>query len=351
MLRDLGFPVQCVPLPRWLHSGGSDAPIRRLDADQAGMEPLREAVGRLRPDALHTNSLVTPAGALAARAWGIPHVWHVREFGDLDYALEWTVDRDAALAFVGASGPVVCVSDAVRRHHFPGDRTPCVRTVHNGVFPRSRMARSVRGGSGPGGSVVRFAVVGRVMPQKAQHVAIEALALARRAVPGLRLTVVGEGRCGYAGQLRALAERLGLTRAVNFAGEVEDREAIYADADAVVVCSVMEAMGRVAAEAMALGVPVVARSTGGSPELVDDGESGLLFDGSPEDLARRMVELSSDRAFADRLAARALERARARFASERYCAAIADIHRSARGRGANGTAGSPGGPTSATFLP
>ncbi len=342
MLKAVDVPFSIVPIPRWLAGDEPMPTLRALESEVQELQPLLRAARAAGLDAMHTNSLVTPAGALVARALGLPHVWHVREFGDLDYALRWTIDRATAMTFVRDSGPVICVSDAVRRHHFGVSPAPSVHRVHNGVFPRARMASGVRRGSGPDGQVARFAVVGRVMPQKAQHLAIEALALARAVIPDLQLVVVGEGRCGYAKDLRITVDRLGLEGAVSFAGEIEDRDFIYSGCDAVLVCSVMEALGRVAAEAMARGLPVIARDTGGSPELIDHGVCGLLFDGTAEGLARQMLALCQNRALADALAAGGLERARGRFTTERCSAAIARLHRERQSPGAEWNEGRHG---------
>ena len=180
------------------------------------------------------------------------------------------------------------------------------------------------------------------MPQKAQHLAIEALALARAVMPDLHLVVVGEGRCDYAKDLRRLVDRLGLAEAVSFAGEIENRDVIYSGCDAVLVCSAMEALGRVAAEAMGRGLPVIARDTGGSPELLDHGVCGLLFDGTAEDLARQMLALCENRALAEALAAGGLERARERFSTELCSAAIARLHREGQSRRAEWNEGRHG---------
>jgi glycosyltransferase involved in cell wall biosynthesis len=79
---------------------------------------------------------------------------------------------------------------------------------------------------------------------------------------------------------------------------------VYACADAVVLCSAKEPFSRAILEAQAAGVPVVAADSGGTPEIVKDGESGLLFrERTPEAVAAPIVRLLTDTAFASRLAA------------------------------------------------
>lgn len=94
--------------------------------------------------------------------------------------------------------------------------------------------------------------------------------------------------------------------------------ALYAGADVVVVPSVIpEALSRVVLEAMSAGRPVVATAVGGTPELIEDGESGLLVPRhDPAALAGALARLLENRALAERLGAAARRRAETRFAPE-----------------------------------
>lgn len=130
-----------------------------------------------------------------------------------------------------------------------------------------------RGGSA---SVPEILTVGRVVPVKGQALLVEALAeLGRRGVEA-RLTIVGDGP--QLAPLRALAERLGVTDRVEFAGAVGQDEIrrYYERADVFTLPSFAEGLPVVLIEAMATGLPVVASRITGIPELVDEGVSGLL---------------------------------------------------------------------------
>lgn len=154
----------------------------------------------------------------------------------------------------------------------------------------------------------------RLVRRKGVDLVIEALARLAPAHPELRYLVVGDGpeRSG----LEALAQRRGLGRRVIFAGRVPDAElpahyhlatvfvmpSRYLDAEASV-----EGLGLVYLEAMASGVPVVAGRSGGVPDIVHDGENGLLVDpGSMEDLVNALDGLLNDPERAARLAAAGL---------------------------------------------
>ena len=129
-------------------------------------------------------------------------------------------------------------------------------------------------------------IIGQITPWKGQDDAVRILAALRGRIPGLTLRVVGspvfEGdavsfdNAGFDRQLRALALDLGVADAVEFTGESEDVRAEFAKLDCLLVPSWTEPFGRVVAEGMAAGVPVVATSVGGPAELITNGMTGFL---------------------------------------------------------------------------
>ena len=147
---------------------------------------------------------------------------------------------------------------------------------------------------------------GRLQYEKGVQTILEALPLIGRAAPGVRAVITGRGT--YRRDLEELAARLNLDGHVRFEGFVdEDRLwALYSQAHVVVVPSLYEPFGLVALESMAAGTPVVAADTGGLREIVEHGDTGLLFTpGDPRSLAGAALRVLTDRGLAGRLAARA----------------------------------------------
>jgi glycosyltransferase involved in cell wall biosynthesis len=141
-----------------------------------------------------------------------------------------------------------------------------------------------------------FVFVGRLTRQKALEVAIDAVA----AVPAARLVIVGDG------PERAELERRAASGRVEFLGRRSRDEAlaIVAGATAAVLSSDWENLPHSAVEALSLGVPVVATSVGGVPEVVRDGENGLLVrPGSPDELAAALSRVLDEPGLRERLAA------------------------------------------------
>jgi glycogen(starch) synthase len=121
-----------------------------------------------------------------------------------------------------------------------------------------------------------FFAAGRMSPEKGFDVLLDAFRVVLERMPEAKLVLAGTGPGEQ--ELRAQAERLGLVKYVEFLGWLPDQplRIQMSEADIVIVPSRTETFGLVALEAAQLGKPVVASNTGGLPEIVDDGVTGLL---------------------------------------------------------------------------
>ena len=157
-----------------------------------------------------------------------------------------------------------------------------------------------------------FGTVTNLRPEKGLANLVRAAALLRSQHPELRLVIWGDGPLRP--ELEGLVKSLGLDHAVQLPGNTRDAERALSTMDAFILPSLSESCSNSLLEAMAVGLPVIASNTGGNPELVLDGSSGLLVrPGDPEDLARAMAHLMDNPAVAAMLAGRAAQRARTEF--------------------------------------
>lgn len=152
--------------------------------------------------------------------------------------------------------------------------------------------------------------VGRLLRKKGVLPLVDAAALLSREVERVALTYVGSGPAE--GEVDGRARSLGIEPLVRVTGQVPHRRAleILAGSDVLVHPSSDEGVPRVIVEAFAIGVPVVATPVGGVPELVRDGETGLIVEGDPEDIADALSALQEDPHMAERLATNAREHGR-----------------------------------------
>lgn len=163
--------------------------------------------------------------------------------------------------------------------------------------------------------------VGRLDPQKGHADLLVAMREVLAAQPDARLLVVGESQVApseYRKQLLALAARPELAGRVVIAGERRDVPRLLAACDVFVMASHWEGFGLVFLEAMAAGKPVVATRVSAVPEVVADGETGLLVPmGEPAAMAAALLRLCRDPELAGRLGQAGRARVRDRFAAQR----------------------------------
>jgi glycosyltransferase involved in cell wall biosynthesis len=113
-------------------------------------------------------------------------------------------------------------------------------------------------------------------------------------------------------RLKALAQALDIAAAVHFPGRIDNASmpALYATADCALNPSTVDNMPNSVLEAFASGVPIISTAAGGVPDIITDGESGLLVPvGDPASMARAATRVLEDRELARRLVAGGLREA------------------------------------------
>lgn len=250
-------------------------------------------------DIIHTHlSTASLLGALAAKLAGLPSVAHVHGLN--------------SAACFRYSDIVVAVSNAVKEHLCAqGMASAKIRVIHNGIdidsfTPLPLEQARLKFGYDIDHPV--FGVFGRLSPEKGQRTAVEALWILLKDFPHARLILVGQGK--DLDELQTAAAALGIRDRVDFAGFVEDVRGLMSACDAVLVPSLKEGFGLAAVEAMALQRPVVAAITGGLPEIVEPGHTGLLFaPGDPQAAADALKSITLDKGEAQRMGKLGRERA------------------------------------------
>ena len=153
-------------------------------------------------------------------------------------------------------------------------------------------------------------MISRITPLKGHMDFLRAVSLVTRAVPRLKVLIVGEAppsKARYREELEVLARRLGISNIVKFIGAREDISEVLPQFDVLAFPTrTPEAFGRVIIEAQAVGVPVVASRIGGIVDIIQDGENGLLtFPEEPRSIANAILRLLKDEGLARSIAAKA----------------------------------------------
>jgi len=174
-------------------------------------------------------------------------------------------------------------------------------------------------------------LLARIEPIKGLDYFIEAARKVIDDVPGVKFIIVGEGSLRK--QLEERIAALGLAQRFIFTGWREDIPEIISMLDILVLPSLNEAVGIVLIEAQAMGVPVVATQVGGIPEIVKDGQTGILV--LPRDaqrLAKAMSELLTDEQKRLRMSETAANWMRGRFQPQDMVNNISALYQELSGR-------------------
>ena len=306
--RRLEIPVAALPLP----------PLRPRTALAAnrGLREVRQLLAAWQPLLVHAHG---SRGALyvgmAARRLHIPVIWHVR-----------IADRDPLLdgLLLALSARVVAISHAVGARFGGSRHANKVRVVYNGVEPADWTPRE-----GPPSSLTGPVVlqVGRLSPDKGQATLVRAAPTVLGHIPATRFVFLGADTDGEAGRLRRLAVQLGVNHAVEIRPWMEDPRPAFQEADVVTLPSRSEGFGRVLVEAAFLAKPVVATRVGGIPEVVVDGETGLLIPpDNPSALAEALIMLLRNPQLRHKLGAAARERALTRFTARQHVEGVEAVY-------------------------
>jgi glycosyltransferase involved in cell wall biosynthesis len=217
---------------------------------------------------------------------------------------------------------------------FYGVPRESISVVHCGID--ADVFQPPSSGDGPPRPTVLFA--GNVAPNKGVTTVFEAVMRLRRQFPNILLQILGKGDDRLATEFERRARSEGAAGNLEILGFVGDRSALpdlYRRAS--VFCSPAQhevGVANVYVEAMACGCPVVASTTGGAPEAVDDGESGLLVrPGDVDATAAALERILADPELRARMGAAGRRRVEDYFAQDRYIARVLAVYEEGIERG------------------
>lgn len=274
--------------------------LHNLQRNKRAVEAIEKLIGELSPDVVMTNSVVCPWAALAANNQGVPHVWFVREYGDLDHGRTYEIGREKTYEDVDSLSCLVVANSQTLATHLQKYITPeKVVTLYNPFNIKSIQAMAHTSVRSPfrHKKSCKFVITGNLAPSKGQHEAIQAVAeLHQKEGADVELCIIGKsGDANYQKKLDTLVTLSGLSGRVHFVGYQENPLAFVTLADVCIMASRREAFGRVTFEYLAAGKPIVGANSGATPEMIHEGINGYLYkSGSSKSLAKALAHYQDD---------------------------------------------------------
>ena len=234
-------------------------------------------------DIIHTNSSVIYEGYYASKELRIPHVWHIREYQDLDSKIEIYPSKEKFQKMLSDKYTIV-ISRDIQKHFCLCDE-PKSKIVYNPILSESEVTLPLY----PKDNY--FLIANVVTAKKKVDDAIKAFSIFSKKRHDYKLIIAGRQDPQYFDMLIKMCAELNISDKVNFVGEIKNPYDYMKKAKALLVSSSFEGFGRMTAEAIMLGCMVIGRNTGGSVEIISLTNGGYLFS-DVEDFASKMMQVA-----------------------------------------------------------
>jgi len=280
------------PLRKVLQAAGIDMVGCRVglsrQSPQLWAEHLQQLIARHDLHLLHANSLsMSRKLGTVADLLPVPATGHLRDMMRLS---------STAIAALNRLQALIAVSDATRQFHMAQGMNPDrLQRIYNGIdaeqfSPRLRTG-SLRQELNLPQEALLAGIVGQICLRKAHDIFAQAAVWLQKEFPRLHYVVIGERystkpeSIDFDRQISACFQAAGMPERLHRLGRRHDLPTLYPELDLLVHPARQEPLGRVLLEAGACGIPVVATSVGGTPEIFRPEEASLVPPDDPVQLA------------------------------------------------------------------
>lgn len=268
---------------------------------------------------VHSNTSPNDVGVAISRFFHAKHVWHVREFLDLDFHVDVYRGIPRLRKLINQADARIAISSAIKEHwQMPENMT---WIIHNAVRKKEEKCLIEKK------EKYLLVCAYNLTESKGARFAIQAFAKSEVKNEGYSLKLVGNCSVEYYESLCDTAKELGVLNSVDFIPCQSEVKDYFAYATAFIMASEFEAFGRVSAEAMFFGCPVIARATGGSLDIIKNGETGYLFSTMDECTALIKKVCSEDQT---QIIRRAQDYAVSNFSQEVYSLKVLNVYKCVR---------------------
>lgn len=268
--------------------------------NRRAVKKVEKLIQKTKPDIVMTNTLVSPWAALAAHGQKVPHVWFVREYGDLDHDRKFELSQRQTFEDIGSmSNLVVANSKTLAQHIEQYVPKAKVAVLYNPFDLKSIAIHAAAKVDSPFKypNSLKLIMTGNIAHTKGQLDAVKAVAELSRKGELVELCLAGKNvDKEYQQQIEDCIKQAKISDRVHLIGLYSKALALVAQANVGIVASAKEAFGRTTFEFLALGKPVIGANSGGTPEMVEEGVNGYLFTpGNSQKIATVLTKYLKDR--------------------------------------------------------
>lgn len=220
---------------------------------------LADIIMKVNPDIIHTNVGIVHEGFHLARRYGIPHVWHLREYQTKGFNWHIYPCYKTFCSYLNKSF-VITITDDIKSF-FKLDKNGKAHTIYNGIFHKSDVCYIKEKEN-------YFLLSSRISPEKMHLDVVKAFSSFSKK-DSYRLLIAGTGSEEYKAEILKTAKSLRCEDRIDFIGFHHDVRPLMSKAKALIVASWYEGFGRMTAEAAFCGTLTIGRNTAGTKEILD----------------------------------------------------------------------------------
>ena len=268
-------------------------------------------IAATQPDVISTGSMVIPHGAIVAAILGKPHVWHLREYGSRAEGHHFYLPDEQLTEFIEDHSEIIFTASRRlgqnRYSHLPDSRIEHLYpAIQAPAPPQEGTAERDSSDSKP----MLLIDLASIFEAKQQEIDVRAVAELTRRGHDVELLLKGPQDPDYVTRLRQIAQDLGIADRVRIESFSDDIWATLYGADVVMISAPRHCFGRVAAEGMLAGKPVIYPQTTDISEYMEEGVTGLSYRaGDAVDMAEKVERLIQNPALAEGIGRAATEAA------------------------------------------
>ena len=244
-------------------------PIKYLKVELACIYRVLKYLKGRRIDIVHTNLSGTTIGVYLAKLLKAKHVWHIRELLDLHFNYEIYLGMKRLNRMICKADARIAISSAVKNHMKLPNKDTWV--VNDAIRSKKEASYTTQKDK-----YLLFSAY-YIVVEKGVETAIRAFAKSEVFKGGYKLRIMGNCADEYMITLQNIINEYDIEKYVEFIPCQMDVKPYFIQATAYIMASKDEGLGRVTGEAMFFGCPVIAHASGGSLDMVQDGETGYLF--------------------------------------------------------------------------
>lgn len=285
------------------------------------VERLVQHLKRVKYDYIISNSSAVDIGARAAIKVNAKHVYYVREFMEEDFSFEYR-NKKRMKKMLEFSDKVIFISNAVANKYIKLYKLENYKVIYNAISPENYLIKNHKILESKG---LRLIQVGMLSDGKGTKSAIEFIEKLRRTVK-CHLTLVGNGSAIYIQDLHNYIEKNQLKENISIVPYTSDIKSLFKEEDILLINSKSEGFGRVTVEGMLGGLLAVGKNTGGTKEVITNGETGILFENC-DDFLCAMHEIYNNRLLYRKMAERGQMYALKKFSPAKNAKAVEEYLR------------------------